>query len=103
MSNTDLAIFFCVAATVMLRILPFLKKRSKPFPRWIEDFLSFVPYTALGALTIPGVLNTTSDVRVSAAGFMAALTVSIKRGGMIGPIVSGVGTTFMLLLISRFV
>ncbi len=99
MSKEIIIILCCILITIPLRLLPFYIKRDKPLPKWIDDFLSYVPYTAIGALTIPGVIDATGNVKVSIIAFSVVLIISFKRGGMTLPIISGVGTAIALLYI----
>lgn len=99
MSKELIIILSCILVTIPLRLLPFYFNSEKPFPKWIDDFLSYVPYTAIGALTIPGVIDAAGDVKVSVIAFAVVLIISFKRGGMTLPIISGVGTAIALLYI----
>jgi branched-subunit amino acid transport protein len=54
--------YYILAALMMLvtyipRLLPFIFINTKRMPEKLSQFLSFVPYAALGALILPGGLN----------------------------------------------
>jgi branched-subunit amino acid transport protein len=59
------------AATMIPRILPALFAGRLTPPRKIRQFLEAVPYAALGALILPGVI--TSDIAHWQAGLAAGL------------------------------
>ncbi len=81
--------------TYLVRMLPFVIFRKKINSKFIRDFLYYVPYAVLGAMTIPAVLYSTGwengfgspeEVRglVSAlAGLAAALTAAFKNKGLL--------------------
>ncbi len=101
MDRNLIIILTAVMFTIALRILPFYIKRDRPYPQLVDDFLSFVPYTAIGALIFPGIINVTRDIRISLVSFLAVLIISYKRGGMIMPIVSGIFVSISLLYLTN--
>lgn len=90
-------IIFVVIITMIIRLLPFYIKRDNSYPKLINDFLSFVPYTAIGALIFPGIINVTRDIRISLVSFLIVIVISYKRGGMAFPILAGIVSTISLL------
>lgn len=98
MNRVRLIILGMIIATSIPRLLPFIFKTNKELPPWINRFLSFVPYTAIGALTIPGGILATRSYTASSIGLIIAAIYSWKKGGMMGPIVVGVVGTLLILL-----
>ncbi len=45
------------AVTYLPRLLPFLFSRQLELPHWIQKWLKYFPYAALGALIFPGILT----------------------------------------------
>ncbi len=43
--------------TLIPRVLPILIVGRATFPKWVNRFLSAIPYAALGALIFPGILT----------------------------------------------
>ena len=43
--------------TFIPRLLPMLLLKDLSLPWWLKEWLSFVPYAALGALIFPGILT----------------------------------------------
>ena len=52
-----LIIGMCIA-TLITRVLPVFIVNKITIPSFLQTFLSYVPYAALGVLIFPGVLNT---------------------------------------------
>lgn len=44
------------AVTYVPRLIPFLFAREIDLPPWVQKWLKFFPYAALGALIFPGIL-----------------------------------------------
>lgn len=67
--------------TYLIRALPFALVKNKIKNRFIQSFLSYVPYAVLGAMTFPAVLYATNSIISGAAGLLAAVvTAYFKRG-----------------------
>ncbi|NLY88575.1 MAG: AzlD domain-containing protein [Firmicutes bacterium] len=84
--------------TYIPRLLPFLLLTGRTLPPAFKRFLAFIPYTALGALIIPGVIEAIpGHPWISLAGLTTAVVIAWFRGGLILPVVTAVGTVFLLL------
>ena len=101
--NNHLTIIFGMAVvTYIPRLIPFLLVKEKKMPIKIQRFLEYIPYTALGALIVPGVFTAVKDhYFVALAGIVVAFVLSWKKGGMILPVLGSIGTTFIILNILR--
>jgi branched-subunit amino acid transport protein len=75
MSTELVLILGMSAATMIPRILPALFAGRVMPPRKIRQFLDAVPYAALGALILPGVI--TSDINHWPAGLAAGIVAVI--------------------------
>jgi branched-subunit amino acid transport protein len=64
-------IFGMLLVTYIPRLLPMVFTKDLVFPPLLEKWLSFIPYAALGALILPGVL--TVDDSYPWSGLVAAL------------------------------
>lgn len=62
--------------TYLIRMAPLLLCRKKIKNRFIRSFLYYVPYAVLAAMTIPGILYSTGDMRTAACGLLVALILS---------------------------
>lgn len=71
-------------ATAPSRILPIFFLGERKLPAFIEAFLGYIPYAALGALIFPDILTATGDFKNSAAGALAAFVLGwLGRGPLI--------------------
>ncbi len=102
MRNLFPLILGMLAVTFIPRLLPFLLVSERKLPQRLNRFLSFIPYTALGALIIPGVFSATPQMpHASLIGIGFACAFAWLRGGIIIPVLGSVIVTFFML-ISKF-
>ena len=88
------------AVTFIPRLIPLLLLRDKALPPLLRRLLNTIPYAALGALILPGVLHSIPTMPWAAiAGIGAALLVSWFNGGLIASVASSVTAVFLLLLL----
>ena len=59
--------------TYLIRMLPLTVFRKEIKSVFIKSFLHYVPYAVLAAMTIPGILSSTGDIRTAAAGLVVAV------------------------------
>jgi len=98
MNSKLMLILGMMLATYIPRLLPFFMISSEKLPYKVRRFLQFIPYTALGALIIPGVFTATPDMPLAAllgAGFAAVFV--WYRGGIIVPVLGSMIVTFIVL------
>ena len=82
--NIYLLIIMMTAVTYIPRLLPFKFISHESLPVKLRQFLSFVPYAALGALVIPGGLNAIEgNPGLSAAGLAFAAVLAFFRVNVI--------------------
>lgn len=62
--------------TYLIRMLPLTVFRREIKSVFIKSFLHYVPYAVLSAMTIPGILTSTGDVRTAAAGLVVAVAMA---------------------------
>ena len=62
--------------TYLTRMLPLALFRRKIKNVYLRSFLYYVPYAVLAAMTIPGILYATGDMRAAAVGLAMALVLS---------------------------
>lgn len=61
------------AVTYLIRMLPMTVWRRPIRSRFIQNFLAYIPFAVLGAMTFPEVLYSTGDLRTAAAGVLVAV------------------------------
>jgi branched-subunit amino acid transport protein len=87
-----------MAVTYIPRLIPLVTLADRPLPLFLRKFLQFIPYTALGALIIPGVLDATPGKPVAAlAGLGTAALFSWFRGGVVLSILASIVVTYVML------
>ena len=59
--------------TYLIRMLPLTAYRRPIRSRFVQSFLTYIPYAVLGAMTFPDVLYATGDFRTAAAGVVTAV------------------------------
>lgn len=86
--------------TYLPRMLPlYLPQRGK-LSAFTRRFLRNIPYAALGALIIPGLLGALpGHPFVLSAGTFSAVLLSWRFGGFIWPVVGAVACTSLLLML----
>lgn len=99
MNNQILLILAMMLVTYIPRLIPFMMVSNKELPIKLRRFLQFIPYTALGALIIPGVFSATPELPQAALlGVGFAFVYGWYKGGIIIPVIGSVIVTFLMLL-----
>lgn len=65
--------------TYLVRMIPFALFRSRIKSKFIRDFLYYVPYSVLGAMTIPYIFYSGGSIEASVAGFVVAFVMAYMR------------------------
>lgn len=67
--------------TYIPRLVPFLFARQLDLPPWVQKWLKFFPYAALGALIFPGILTAVPGrpALAAGAGILAAVAALFIR------------------------
>ena len=59
--------------TYLIRMLPLTLFRRPIRSRFVQSFLTYIPFAVLGAMTFPDVMYSTGDMRSAAAGVAVAV------------------------------
>ena len=62
--------------TYLIRMIPFTAFRQKIKSRFIRDFLAYIPYAVLAAMTIPAIFFSTGNTITAAVGMVVALVLA---------------------------
>ena len=76
-------ILVMAAVTYLIRVLPITLIRSHIKNKTVRSFLYYIPYTALGAMTVPAVFTATNSLVSGIAGFAAALFLALRKKSLI--------------------
>jgi branched-subunit amino acid transport protein len=91
-------IFGMMAVTYIPRLIPLITLADRPLPPLAKRFLQFIPYTALGALIIPGVIDATPGKPAAAlAGLGTAAICSWFKGGVVWSVLASIMITFLMI------
>jgi len=101
LNDTIIIIIGMMIVTYIPRIIPFFTFSGKHLPKKVEKFLEFVPYTALGALIIPGAITSIPGEPVaSVIGLGFAAIYSYFKGGMIVSIIGSMAVVYLMLIVA---
>lgn len=99
MNNIAIIVIGMMIVTYIPRLIPFLIISGKPLPLKIKRFLEYVPYTALGALIIPGAIGAVAEKPfASAIGLAFAAIYSYLRGGIIVTVAGSIAAVYLVLV-----
>lgn len=98
MNSIYMLILGMMIVTYLPRLIPFLLMNDRKFPLKMEEFLSYIPYAALGALIIPGFITAIpGHWLISMAGILTALVLGYLKGGVVIPVVGAICTCMLLV------
>ena len=89
--------------TYLIRMLPIAAFRKKIQNKFVLDFLYYVPYAVLAAMTIPAVFYSSNGLISAAAGFVVAVVLSFFERGLLLVAVCACGGVFLTELIQRLI
>lgn len=103
--NNTLYLFISVAVmalvTYLIRMLPLAAFRRKIKSKFVMNFLYYVPYAVLAAMTIPAVFYSAEMLPAAIVGFAVAVTLSLFERGLMTVAVCACGGVFITELIIR--
>lgn len=80
MNNTFVCLLIAMALTTYLvRMIPFAFFRSQIRSKFMRDFLYYIPYCVLGAMTVPYIFYAGGSIAASLCGFLAAFVMAYLR------------------------
>lgn len=98
MNNIYMLILGMMIVTYLPRFIPFVLMNNKKIPPKVEEFLSYIPYAALGSLVIPGFITAIpGHILASVGGIVAALILGYFNGKVIVPVVGAICTCMLLV------
>ena len=89
--------------TYLLRMIPIVLFRKKIKSPFLNSFFVYMPYTVLGAMTIPAIFSATGHVASAIAGFLAALVVAFKKDSLLLTAVVACVAAFVVELIISWI
>ena len=93
-----LVIVGMMAVTYIPRLIPLITLSDRALSPFWKRFLQYIPYTALGALIIPGVVGAIPGKPWAAlAGLGTAAVCSWFQGGVVLSVIAAITITLMML------
>jgi len=100
MDKSFVILLVCMALTTYLvRMVPFVLFRSPIKSKFIRDFLYYIPYCVLGAMTIPYIFYAGGSTVTSCIGFAVAFIMAYFRFSLISVAVSACAAAYVASLI----
>ncbi len=94
-----LYILVMAIVTYLIRMLPIVVFQKKIHSRFLKDFLYYVPYAVLSAMTIPGVIYATGNPYTALIGFAVAIGAALLGKGLLTVAIAGCAAAFLAGLI----
>lgn len=93
-------VFGMMLVTYIPRLIPFMTISDKKLPKKAEQFLSYIPYAALGALIVPGSFNAIPEFPFAGViGLVFAGFYSYLKGGIIISVIGSMAFTYLVLFL----
>ncbi|MGN1111056.1 MAG: AzlD domain-containing protein [Oscillospiraceae bacterium] len=103
--NNVLYLFISVAVmalvTYLVRMIPLAAFRKKITSKFLMNFLYYVPYAVLAAMTIPSVFYSSSGIISAVAGFAVAVILAFFERGLLTVAVCACAGVFVTELIMK--
>ncbi len=96
---TSIAVMALV--TYLVRMLPLALFRKKITNKFVLDFLYYVPYAVLAAMTVPAVFSSSGSIFGAAAGFIVAVVLSLFERGLLLTAVCACAGVFVTELVIK--
>lgn len=90
------AIAVMAIVTYITRMLPLTLMRRKIENRFIRSFLYYVPYAVLAAMTLPGILYSTSCLPSAVVGMLVAVWLAYKNKSLLTVALGAVLAVFLV-------
>lgn len=104
--NNASYLFWSVAVmalvTYFIRMLPLAAFRKKIKSKFVMNFLYYVPYAVLSAMTIPAVFYSSSSIISAVAGVAVAVVLAFFEKGLLPVAVCACAGVFVTELIIKF-
>lgn len=103
--NNVLYLFISVAVmalvTYLVRMIPLAAFRKKITSKFLMNFLYYVPYAVLAAMTIPSVFYSSNGIISAVAGFAVAVILAFFERGLLTVAVCACAGVFVTELIMK--
>lgn len=95
------SILVMAVVTYLIRMLPMTIFRKKTQSQFLQDFLYYIPYAVLSAMTIPAVFYATADVVSAVLATIVAILLAWRGLPLIVVALAASGTAFLTALAEK--
>ena len=95
------SILVMALTTYLIRMLPITLFKKRITNIYIRSFLSYIPFTVLGAMTFPAILYATGSVLSAIAGLVTALALAWRGKGLLTVSLASAAAVFACELLLR--
>ena len=81
--------------TYLIRAVPLALCRGQLKNRWVRDFLFYVPYAVLGAMTFPAVFSSTGSPLSALCGVAVGVALSWMEKGLVTVALAACAAVFL--------
>lgn len=95
--NLILLVFAMGVVTFVPRMLPMVILQKTKLPSFVNRFLQFIPFAALGALIFPGVLSSTGPDNMASAvlGGIISVALALNKANIMLVVAGGILGAFI--------
>ena len=95
MDKLLIIVMLMALVTYIPRAVPMTFLSSKKLPKFIKNFLHYIPFAALGALIFPGIFYSTNSITSAVCGLTVAVILALFRLNVIVVVFGGIGGAFL--------
>lgn len=101
MSNSYIltSILVMAGVTYLIRMLPMAIFRKKIKSRFVQSFLSYVPYSVLAAMTFPAIFSATGTTLSAVIGTAVAVVLAYLNKGLLTVAVGASAAVFLVQIL----
>ncbi len=98
-----LSIVIMAMVTYLIRMLPLAAVRGKIKSRFVLDFLYYIPYAVLSAMTFPAIFYSTSSIISASVGLLIALVLAFFERGLMTVAIASCAGVMAVEFVMNFV
>lgn len=89
--------------TYIPRMLPMVLLQDITLPPFLNRFLKFIPYAAIGALIFPGILSSTGSTASAVAGGLVSAALAYFRLNLVLVVLGGIAGTYLWCQVLHYI
>jgi branched-subunit amino acid transport protein len=96
MDRIAAAVILMAIITYLPRVAPMILVKGRLKSRFLQSFLYYVPYAALGAMTFPAILRSTGNVGSAMVGTIIALVLAYLERGLLEVAIGAIAAVYLV-------